>query len=216
MNKIIYDLETSGLPRCKSFGSYHHPSKTHFYDEARIVQIGWIEIDDNDNVVSSHSYIIKPEGYHIGKESIKVHGITNEIAERDGVRFLDAMIAFFDRFTEISTLIGYNTKFDLNCLLSELYRRGYHTYIQKLNNVHYTSDVMHLTCEFFAHTGRKQPYRWKKLVEAFSILCKDSDETLLEDCHDALGDCKLTLAIYKKIKEEFELFNIETSTYLRW
>ncbi|HKK10998.1 MAG TPA: exonuclease domain-containing protein, partial [Bacteroidales bacterium] len=76
---IIFDTETTGLP--KNFNAPVSDSN----NWPRMVQLAWQVHNEKGDLLEAHDYIVKPEGYEIPYNATKVHGITNEKADAEGV-----------------------------------------------------------------------------------------------------------------------------------
>jgi DNA polymerase III epsilon subunit-like protein len=83
---LFYDLETIRLIKThyhdvKPEEQYYFYKNNKIYDKGRIVQIGWLYMGEFDYEIMPKnilSKIIKPD-------VIKIHGITNEIANEQGI-----------------------------------------------------------------------------------------------------------------------------------
>jgi DNA polymerase-3 subunit alpha len=136
---LFFDLETSGLVKnlkydAKSESNYPD-FKSSEYNAARIIQIGWLhqtnfnsnkQIEPND----ISELIIKPSGFEITNSHI--HGITQEHAVLTGLDIKSGLDLFAKIIEESDYILGYNVYFDINILLSELYRLNLHKTIEKI------------------------------------------------------------------------------------
>ena len=115
---LIFDTETIGLP--KNFNI----SYTDFdnWSTARCVQLAWQLHDRFGNLISSGNDIIKPIGFEIPQASIKIHQITNEIANTKGIFIQDSLDKFKEALEKTTFLIGHNIQFDINVVSSEYCR----------------------------------------------------------------------------------------------
>lgn len=76
---LFFDTETTGLPRNRN------APVSDLNNWPRLVQIVWLLYDVSEKQISSHDYIIKPQGFTIPSDSAKVHGISTERANKEGV-----------------------------------------------------------------------------------------------------------------------------------
>lgn len=140
--KVLFlDLETTGIiktPRgIKPEEEYPDYKETKIYDNARIVSIGWLYMEDFDydyeiGLENICERIIKPNGFIIPEESIKIHGITNEKANNEGKK-IKKMLKFMGKIIkECDYIVGYNVYYDINVLLSELHRKKRNKTIKKM------------------------------------------------------------------------------------
>ena len=75
---LFFDTETTGLP-----SDYNAPiNNTHNWP--RLVQISWIQTEENANVVSKKSFIVKPNGFVIPETSSNIHRITTKRTVKEG------------------------------------------------------------------------------------------------------------------------------------
>ncbi len=82
---MIFDIETTGLPKTISYGVYYPYNDLSKYDSSRIVQISMMLCTKNFEKISIENFIIKPENFKINNSDM--HGITDDIAQKDGVAF---------------------------------------------------------------------------------------------------------------------------------
>lgn len=139
---LFYDLETTGLVKTK--GSEYKPEEQYYnykdngiYDSARIVQIGWIYMDnfeyDYDIKPENISCkTIKPNNFIIPEKVISIHGITNEFANSNGISIKKGLLKLKKKILETEYIIGYNVFYDINILLNELKRLNMNKCINKI------------------------------------------------------------------------------------
>ena len=122
---LVFDLETTGLPRTPSFGTYYPPTELDKYREARIVQWSWSLHEMDGTLIAEEDHIIKPNFAEYRIMNTQFHGITEDIARVRGKMFNEVLDRWSQHLTEATTIVGHNVNFDKHVLLSELYRRGY-------------------------------------------------------------------------------------------
>jgi DNA polymerase-3 subunit epsilon len=88
--------------------------------EAKIVTYGLAIVNADGTALTRETAIVRPEGFVIPDEAADVHGVTTEIAERDGIQ-LDTVLArlrlWFERLVEQRIpLVVYNAPYDLTVL----------------------------------------------------------------------------------------------------
>lgn len=104
---IVFDSETTGLPSSRS--------------NPHLVQLAWSVHDSEGSVLSEMNYTIRPDGYSIPLASTRVHGITDEIAKRDGVPLSHVIERFLlDADVDGSRLIAHNIAFDTKVIGAEI------------------------------------------------------------------------------------------------
>ena len=97
---LFFDTETTGLPK-----NWKAPV-TDLTNWPRMVQLAYLLYDKNGNKISEGDHIIKPEGFSIPTSSSQIHGISNEIAKRDGKAVL-AVLEEFQSLIKISCCTQY-------------------------------------------------------------------------------------------------------------
>lgn len=189
------DLETTGLPKTISFNEYYSYTQTRHYDRSRIVQIGMVIVDyenDESKVVAEHDYIIRPNGFQIANSHI--HGITQAIAEEKGIGFIPAMDKIQNDLIGCDVLIAHNIIFDKNVLLSELHRYGLSELVYKVNMMKEfctskgCTDVTKIRYNMLEF---KQP----KLIELYKFLFKKEPANL----HNAINDVKAMVECFNEL-----------------
>jgi DNA polymerase-3 subunit epsilon len=118
MKIIVFDTETSGLPKSKLIS----PNTIHLWPF--IVQFSYIIFDTETNVIlKSYDAIVKVKPYNIiSKDSIKFHGITQDISELKGINIDKVLIEFMDDLENADMIVAHNIEFDLNMLRVEILR----------------------------------------------------------------------------------------------
>jgi DNA polymerase III epsilon subunit-like protein len=117
-NYLVFDTETTGLPKTGEI-SY---AKLDLWPHP--VQLSYaIYNKDSDEVVKVRDYLLKlPDHMKINAESIKIHGITDEMLQRKGVNFEEIVEELAEDFQGADCLIAHNINFDMNILKTTLMR----------------------------------------------------------------------------------------------
>ena len=85
---LFFDTETAGLPRNWKL------SHLNYDNWPRLVQIAWIQYDEQGNEIDSQDYIIKPVGFKIPERTAAIHGISTARALREGVDLVPVLEQF--------------------------------------------------------------------------------------------------------------------------
>ena len=85
---LIFDTETTGLPK-----RWDAPL-TDSDNWPRCIQIAWQVHDSNGQCLSHEDFLIKPDGFKIPYDSEKIHGISTELADKDGVSLEEVISKF--------------------------------------------------------------------------------------------------------------------------
>ncbi len=109
MRLCIFDTETTGLPKSR-LPSFRGPNNW-----PHIVSISWVILNAVTNIIDSRRhYIIKPNGWTIPQDAIKIHGITNEKAHEEGGDLGNVVDEFLAQ--DYDVLVSHNLDFDFNVL----------------------------------------------------------------------------------------------------
>ncbi len=107
---LFFDTETTGvIPRGAQWDA-------NYSDFPYIVQISWMK----GKKIESH--IIRPDGWEIPNAVSEIHGITNEIAIRDGEPFADVVWRFITDCIGSELICGHNIHFDTSVIKANILR----------------------------------------------------------------------------------------------
>ena len=206
MRVLIFDTETTGLPKSRSI----NPDSLHLWPH--IVQFSYIiyDISDNDVCVTEDNIIRVADDVEISAESSAIHGITNEISKSGGVDLNQVLSGFFGALKNVDILVGHNISFDINVVIVELLRiiynqsnivpadqlLSYKTYLHMLNNyqnIHCTMQNSIDMCgiKVMGKNGREYN-KFPKLSELHQKLFGSVPNNL----HNSLNDILITLRCY--------------------
>lgn len=118
MKIIVFDTETTGLPKSKIIA----PTTIHLWPF--IVQFSYIIFDTDTNaILKSYDAIVKLKPYNvISEDSIKFHGITQEISESKGIGIDNVLAEFIGDIEQADMMVAHNVEFDLNMIRVEVLR----------------------------------------------------------------------------------------------
>lgn len=106
-----YDTETTG-----------------FRDPIYLVEIAAVLVEVSPPAPSieraSFSFIIQPDGWHVPSEVARIHGITQEIAERYGVPAIIALAALTNLWAVADARVAHNAEYDDRVLVAAIARLG--------------------------------------------------------------------------------------------
>ena len=187
MKYLFFDTETSGLPK-----DYKAPI-TDLDNWPRLVQIGWIVMDESQNMLEEKEYIIFPDGFVIPEDASDIHRVTQERAEKDGVPVLTVLQELRTAIQQSDFLVGHNLEFDCNIVGAEFIRNSVE-YIEK-----HTPRIctMKSSTDYCAIPTKWGKYKWPKLMELHTKLFGEG----FEEAHDAIADVRATARCF------FELVN---------
>lgn len=232
-NVFVFDLETTGLVSSnynKPENKFPNPTSNK-YNLVNIVEIGWSYFEnfnyDNikkiniDNIsVCVDRLIIKPNNYTISNSNI--HGITQEIAETEGIEFDKSIEILSPIILSCDYIIGYNVFFDVNILLSKLFKFNYFELFQKINQMIINKKILcvgHLVSNHMIPTGWNKKFRYHipKQIDVY----KECFDSLPPNAHSAKFDVFALVQIilymyehkYKMVKKENLNLNIDNKNY---
>lgn len=182
---LFFDTETTGVPK-----DYKAPA-SNTNNWPRLVQLGWILTDETGNEISSGNEIIKPEGYVIPTDASRVHGITTEVALREGKPLKQVLQSFLKDAEGIKCFVGHNVSFDQKVVGAELYRLGIADTVSTARSL----DTMVAATDYCKIPG-VYGYKWPKLIELHRKLFGCD----FEDAHDAMADITATKKCFFEMK----------------
>jgi DNA polymerase-3 subunit epsilon len=209
MRVLVFDTETTGLPSSKII----NPDTLKLWPH--IVQFSYVMYDtERNDILDLHNSIIKvAEGINIPEESIKFHGITNEISQNNGIELELVLIEFFYQLKIADKIVGHNVSFDINMVKVELLRiiysrtqnaefKNYLHFINNYKNICCTLQDSVELCNIKALDKHGKEYlKFPKLIELHEKLFISVPNNL----HNSLNDILVTLRCFIKMKYDFDL-----------
>lgn len=183
---IFFDTETTGVPR-----NYKAPT-TDTDNWPRLVQLGWILMDDGGNKLAQHDYIIRPDGFEISADAARVHGITTEKALEEGHDLTEVIDEFMADFDKATFIVGHNISFDQNIVGAELVR----LHRPDVMTSKRTYCTMQAGTNFCKIPG-KYGYKWPKLMELYVKLFGHD----FEGAHNAMSDIDATQECFWEMRK---------------
>jgi DNA polymerase III epsilon subunit-like protein len=182
---LFFDTETTGIP------DNHNAPASNLKNWPRLVQVAWLLSDEEGNEVSSAEYIVKPDGFVIPMDATKIHGITTELAQQNGVDLQSVLNAAAAVIVKAHVLVAHNIKFDEKILGAEFLRSGYPNPIESKERL-CTMKVSTNYCCLPGNYG----YKWPTLQELHMKLFEKS----FEGAHRALVDVRACARCYYELK----------------
>ena len=183
---LFFDTETTGLPK-----SWNTPVSD-LNNWPRLVQIAWLQCDNYGKEITKQSYIIKPENFEIPQDAIKVHGISNEKANKFGIPLKNALNEFSNILKNSSLLVAHKMNFDEKVVGSELIRTKIHNNLSSITKI----CTMQATTDFCKISG-PYGYKWPTLME----LHKKLFNSTFDEAHDALSDVSACAKCFFELKK---------------
>lgn len=181
-NILIFDLETIGFPKYKNA----KPFQSYYYDQARIIEIGYVIINPTGEVLKSVNHFVKYDKI-VNIENSFIHGITNDMVMEHGVLIDEVLDELSNDLINVDTIVAHNIEFDYNVLLSEVYRK--YKNFKHLLGLLYSKDL-HCTMQI----GKKYMTsgKYPKLVELHQLLF----DKVWVQTHRALDDVNTCAKCY--------------------
>ena len=189
MKLLIFDTETTGLPRSKL------PSHVEPNNWPHIVSISWVILDSETNKVEKErSYIIKPANWVIPEDSIKIHGITQEKANAKGEDLGKIMGEFLAE--NYDTLVAHNLDFDYNVLHNAIQWDLELPFRSLYKNMKCTMELSRDICKL---KGNFRSYKSPKLSELYEYTFKKSPQTT--SLHNSMYDVQILTEVIQNCDE---------------
>ncbi|WP_185853099.1 DNA polymerase III subunit alpha [Blattabacterium cuenoti] len=182
---LIVDTETTGLPI-----SYNLPI-THTDNWPRIVQLSWQSHDILGDLIEFKNFIIKPDHYDIPFNAFKIHGITNEKAEKYGVDLTFVLREFRKSLEKSQCLIGHNLEFDRKVIECEFFRKEISVSFLKKKIL----DTKVVSVSYCKLPGNRKKFKWPTLSELYQKLFEEK----ITNLHNAANDVKATARCFLEL-----------------
>lgn len=173
---LFFDTETTGLINYK----------VDLLDasQPRIVQLAAAVTDEYGSILDQMDCIIKPDGWTISEDTVRIHGITTERAEAEGIPMREALLRFNAMKSICTHRAAYNISFDKQMMAREAGACGI---------PHDSTGIASICVMQMA----------KAYLNAKSIKLRDAYQAIMgkpmENAHSAMGDTKSAMDIYFKI-----------------
>ena len=190
MRALFLDTETTGLPKNKYKSAYEQKDN---WPEP--VSLSWI-VTEGPTVVTAKSFIIKPQGWQIPEDSVKIHGISQEFAEKNGYDLEQVMHIFSKDIRSCDMVIAHNLEFDKNVILNIIiWHIKNDNFIKWPRKEFCTSENGRAICKL-SYANPRPPFAYKqpKLSEFY----KQTFGTLppQEMLHNSLGDVQILVSVF--------------------
>ncbi|WP_445456660.1 DNA polymerase III subunit alpha [Flavobacterium sp. HNIBRBA15423] len=184
---LIFDTETTGLPR-----SWSAPI-TDTDNWPRCIQIAWQLHDEMGNLVEHQDYLVKPEGFNIPYDAERIHGISTELAEQQGVPLLEVLEKFNIALSKTKYIVGQNVGFDVNIMGCEFHRMNVGSDMSKMPVLDTCTEV---TAELLKLPGgRGGKFKLPTLTELHEYLFG----VPFSEAHNATADVEATTRCFLEL-----------------
>lgn len=183
---LFFDTETSGMIE-RELPATHE-------DQPRLVQLAAILTDEVLHRQAQLSVTIRPEGHVFDPGAVKVHGITENHAERFGVSLRAALDLFRDLCAQVTTAVAHNIEFDLAVLETQYQRFGLENPLNRLQH-ECTMAMTKPICMLDSRRG--MGFKAPTLSEAHQHFFGRP----VEHAHEALADTEACLEIFRAVRK---------------
>ncbi|MFI2742151.1 DNA polymerase III subunit alpha [Zhouia sp. PK063] len=188
---LIFDTETTGLPK-----RWDAPV-TDADNWPRAIQIAWQLHDEMGNLIEHQDYLIKPEGFNIPYDAEKIHGISTELAEQQGIPLQEVLEKFNVALSKTKFVVGQNVGFDVNIMGAEFHRMNVNSDMVTLPVLDTCTETTAELCKIPGGRGGK--FKLPTLTELHQFLFGIG----FAEAHNATADVEATTRCF------FELIRIE-------
>jgi len=184
---LIFDTETTGLPR-----NYNAPiSDTDNWP--RMVQLAWQLHNDVGELIEAKDYIVRPDGFDIPYNAAKIHGITTERAQKEGIAISKVLAEFNATLQKAKYAVGHNIGFDVNIVGSEFYREAQNSTLQTKIVLDTCTEQTATLCKLPGGRGGK--FKLPTLTELYSHVFQEG----FDEAHNAAFDVEATARIFLEL-----------------
>jgi DNA polymerase-3 subunit alpha len=184
---LIFDTETTGLPK-----RWDAPI-TDTDNWPRAIQIAWQLHDEMGNCIDHQDYLIQPNGFNIPYDAEKIHGISTELAQEQGVPLLEVLSKFNDVLQKAKFVVGQNLSFDLNIMGAEFVRENIANNLQELPVLDTCTEHTAALCQLPGGRGGK--FKLPTLTELHEFLFNEP----FAEAHNATADVEATTRCFLEL-----------------
>ena len=193
---LIFDTETTGLPR-----NWKAPL-TDSDNWPRCIQIAWQLHDTMGRVIEHQDYLVQPTGYNIPYDAEKIHGISTELAQQEGIELSLMIEKFQQALSKASFIVGQNVKFDLNIMGAEFLRLGMENPLPSMPLLDTCSETTAQMCQIPGGRGGK--FKLPTLTELHQFLFQQP----FTQAHNATADVEATTRCFLELVRR-QIFTLE-------
>ncbi|MDT0559678.1 DNA polymerase III subunit alpha [Ichthyenterobacterium sp. W332] len=184
---LIFDTETTGLPK-----RWDAPY-TDTDNWPRAIQIAWQLHDAMGNCLEHQDFLIKPEGFNIPYDAEKIHGISTELAEEQGIQLNEVLEKFNEVLRKTKFIVGQNVGFDVNIMGCEFHRAAIENSLQQHPVLDTCTEHTAALCQLPGGRGGK--FKLPTLTELHQFLFS----TPFAEAHNATADVEATTRCFLEL-----------------
>ena len=184
---LIFDTETTGLPR-----NWSAPI-TDINNWPRCIQIAWQLHDGLGNLIEHQDYLVRPEGFNIPFDAERIHGISTELAQEQGVGLTEVLDKFNIALSKSKFIVGQNVGFDVNIMGCEFHRMGIQSLMSSMPVLDTCTEVTASLLRLPGGRGGK--FKLPTLTELHQYLFKIP----FSEAHNATADVEATTRCFLEL-----------------
>ncbi len=184
---LIFDTETTGLPKrwdAPISDSDNWP---------RAIQIAWQLHDEMGQLIEREDFLIKPEGFNIPYDAERIHGISTELAQEDGIPLKEGLERFKKALDKTTFVVGQNVGFDVNIMAAEFYREAVDNNLAQLPVLDTCTEKTAQLCQIPGGRGGK--FKLPTLTELHEYLFNQP----FAEAHNATADVEATTRCFLEL-----------------
>lgn len=184
---LIFDTETTGLPK-----RWDAPV-TDTDNWPRCIQIAWQLHDAMGNLIEHQDYLVQPDGFTVPFDAEKIHGISTELAQQEGVPLAEVAEKFAEALSKTKFVVGQNVGFDLNIMGAEFHRLEMHNPLPQLPVLDTCTETTAQLCQIPGGRGGK--FKLPTLTELHEFLFNEP----FAEAHNATADVEATTRCFLEL-----------------
>ena len=198
MKLLVFDTETTGLPKFKNSSIYK-------VDEwPYIVQLSYIVYDmENNDIDIIDDYIDIPENIEISKESSNIHGITKEMC-KTGITISEALNKFVNYINSCDIIIGHNVSFDKRRIIVEGIRNKQNIFLKDKQFYCTMKDSAEICKIEKINSEGEKYFKYPTLTELHEFYFKKTPK----NTHNAIVDVLICFKCFMKMRYNLEITRI--------
>ena len=193
---LIFDTETTGLPK-----RWDAPI-TDTSNWPRCVQVAWQLHDEMGRLVEHQDYLINPDGFNIPYDAERIHGISTELAQANGVSLQDVLEKFNQALSKAKFIVGQNVTFDVNIMGCEFHRFEMDSPLSKMRVLDTCTEVSASLLQLPGGRGGK--FKLPTLTELHQYLFNKP----FSEAHNATADVEATTRCFLEMVRR-KIFTIQ-------
>ena len=184
---LIFDTETTGLPK-----RWNAPL-TDSDNWPRCIQIAWQLHDKNGVLLEHEDYLVQPEGFNIPYDAEKIHGISTELAQKNGILLEEVIEKFQKALSKTIFIVGQNLGFDNNIMGAEFHRLGIENPLLNFPVLDTCTELTAQLCQLPGGRGGK--FKLPTLSELHTFLFNKP----FSEAHNATADVEATTRCFLEL-----------------